>query len=63
MGVLSNIIFYKVGKRRGRRIAEGEASPVVIYETRDPQCLNYRSYCMNYGSCNGMTCEYEESHE
>jgi hypothetical protein len=59
MGLISNVVFYKVGKRRGKRIAERQGSPVVM-DSRDPECLNYESYCKNFGSCNGMACEYEE---
>lgn len=58
MGLLSHIITYKVGKRRGRRVAERDFSPVV--DSRDPECVNYKSYCLNYGSCNGMRCEYDD---
>lgn len=61
MGILSEVIAYKIGKRRGERKAErrmsSEQSPAV--GGRDPECLNYQSFCVNFGSCNGMECEYE----
>jgi hypothetical protein len=54
MGLFSNIIAYKVGKSRGKR-----ASKVVLEnDDRDPECLNYESFCKNFGSCGGQECEY-----
>lgn len=62
MGILSEVVAYKIGKRRGRRKAERQmryaGSPEV--GGRDPECLNYQSFCQNFGSCNGMACEYED---
>lgn len=56
MGLISTYIAYRVGKRRGRR------ATTVAHENdgRDPECLNFHSFCKSYGSCNGMTCEYEQ---
>ena len=25
---------------------------------RDPECLNYESFCKNFGSCDGQECDY-----
>lgn len=56
MGLLAHIITYQVGKRRGTRKAE----TTVVYKTkRDPVCINYESFCKNYGNCDGMECEHE----
>lgn len=58
MGLLSHIITYQIGKRRGRRKAE---QSTVVYEQHegDPVCVNYESFCKNYGNCDGMECEYD----
>lgn len=56
MGLFAHIITYQIGKRRGRRKAE----TVVVYAHEgDPVCVNYESFCKNYGNCDGMECEYE----
>lgn len=57
MGIFSHIITYQIGKRRGYRKAE--ENPVVINDLRDKNCTNYESFCKNFGSCDGMECEYE----
>jgi hypothetical protein len=54
MGLFTTIVAYKLGKRSGRRDSE----TVVVHDNRDPECLNYESYCKNYGSCNGQKCDY-----
>jgi hypothetical protein len=54
MGLFTTIVAYKLGKRSGRRDSE----TVVVHDDRDPECLNYESYCKNYGSCNGQKCDY-----
>lgn len=59
MGILSEIIFYKLGKRRGRIQAERNAKPIIINDKRNEECSNYWSFCHNYGSCGGMACEYD----
>lgn len=63
MGILSEVIAYKIGKRRGRRKAERQMRQAEspVFDERDPVCLNYQSFCVNFGSCNGMKCEYEDS--
>lgn len=61
MGILSEILAYQIGKRRGYRKAERRASDhggAPVCDTRDPKCLNYESFCRTYGSCDGQTCEY-----
>lgn len=56
MGLLSHIFAYQVGKRRGRQKAERN----IVYEHEgDPVCVNYESFCKNYGNCDGMECEYD----
>ena len=59
MGLLSHLVTYKFGKRRGRAAARRSASPVVLTDERDPECIHYQSFCVNFGSCNGGACEYE----
>ena len=56
MGLFSNIIAYKIGKSRGKR-----ASKVVLEnDGRDPECLDYESFCKNFGSCDGQKCDYDD---
>lgn len=59
VGILSEVIAYKFGKRRGRIKAERNYTPVVINDKRNDECVNYDSFCRSFGSCNGMACEYE----
>lgn len=59
MGILSEILAYQYGKRRGRIATERRQQPVVINDKRNDECSNYYSFCLNYGSCAGMECEYE----
>ena len=54
MGIFTNIIAYKVGKSRGKRDSE----VVFVNDSRDPECLNYESFCKNFGSCDGQECNY-----
>jgi hypothetical protein len=56
MGLLSHVVAYKVGKSRGRR----KEARSRAEDSRDPDCLNYSSFCRQYGSCDGQKCEYEE---
>lgn len=56
MGIITNIVAYKLGKRSGKR----DSDVVVVNDRRNPECLNYESYCKNYGSCNGQECDYED---
>jgi hypothetical protein len=58
MGLVSHIVTYKVGKSRGRRKAERNQPKAE--DSRDPDCLNYASFCKHFGSCDGQKCEYEE---
>ena len=51
MGLISNLIAYKVGKRSGR-------SPEAPY-AHDSQCIHY-SVCESEGGCADRACEYEE---
>ena len=61
MGILSHLIIYKLGKRRGNRRASERLQTQWAEEndTRDPECVNYGMFCMTYGSCDGQQCEYE----
>lgn len=54
MGLLSNLIAYKIGKRVGR----GE-SPEEHFSA-DPYCVHYET-CANEGGCLSQSCEYEEA--
>ena len=56
MGLITTYIAYKVGKRRGERDTE----VVYVNDSRDPECLNYESFCKNFGSCDGQECEYDD---
>jgi len=56
VGLFSVLVAYKVGRRRGRRETPPSAADV---DRRDPECLNYASFCLNFGGCNGMSCEYD----
>lgn len=58
MGLLSHVVVYKVGKSRGKRKARRDMPELP--DSRDPDCLNYASFCRQYGSCDGQKCEYEE---
>lgn len=55
MGLITNIISYKIGKRVGKRDVP---EPVVVHDGRDPECLNYERFCKSYGSCGGQDCDY-----
>lgn len=59
MGLFSAIVAYKIGKRAGRKKAERRAALDDDFGG-DPECLNFDSFCSNYGSCDGMVCEYDE---
>jgi hypothetical protein len=52
MGLISNLIAYKVGKRSGR-------SPEANKYAHDSQCIHY-SVCESEGGCADRACEYEE---
>ena len=60
MGLFSHVVAYSVGRRRGRRAAEHRAAAREHHDERDPECLNYQSFCRGYGSCDGMECEYSD---
>lgn len=55
MGLVSHVVAYKIGKRRGRREEQNSAP-----DARDVNCINFARFCENYGSCDGQVCEYEE---
>jgi hypothetical protein len=57
MGILSTILAYGIGRRRGR--SERAERGVPLIDERDADCINYESFCRNFGNCNGMECEYE----
>jgi len=57
MGLLSVLVAYKVGRRRGRREVESNAE---IVDGRNEECLNYSSFCLHFGGCNGMACEFPD---
>lgn len=60
MGLISNLIFYKVGRRVGRRRASRPRRAAQQEAGRkNPECLNYESFCRNYGNCLDLECEYE----
>ena len=50
MGLFSHFVAYSGGRRRGRRAAERRATSREHHDERDPECLNYRSFCHGYGS-------------
>lgn len=55
MGLLSNYIAYRVGKRVG-----GRESPEPF--AADPTCLHYAE-CASEGGCLGRSCEFGEISE
>jgi hypothetical protein len=57
MGLFSHVVTYKVGKSRGAK-AERKRARSQKQDTRNPDCINYQSFCKNYGSCGGQRCEY-----
>jgi len=61
VGLISNIVAYGVGRRRGRQAAERRAERDAADEFADDidreDCVNYHSFCKNYGSCDGQVCE------
>jgi hypothetical protein len=65
MGWLSHVVAYKFGKNRGRKKAERnfartiEAGPHPDVFQMSDECVNYESFCRNFGSCDGMECEYD----
>lgn len=60
MGLLSNLIAYKIGRRRGRIQARRMDAEAPEPDRRDSECLNFESFCREFGDCNGMECEYAE---
>jgi hypothetical protein len=56
MGLITNYIAYRVGKRVATRSRPAGAQHDVV--RGDPECLNYESFCKNYGSCDDMECDY-----
>jgi hypothetical protein len=59
LGIFSAIFLYKIAKRRGRRQCRREGAN-NDYDERDSECVNYASFCENFGSCDGMECEFED---
>jgi len=59
LGIFSAIFIYKIAKRCGRRQGRREGTN-NDYDERDPECINYASFCENFGSCDGMECEFED---
>lgn len=58
MGALSNLIWYKIGKRRGRRsIPRGVVELAVDH--RNEECIHYVSFCQSFGNCDGGECEFD----
>jgi hypothetical protein len=57
MGLLGTVVTYKFGKSRGAK-AERKRARSQKQDTRNPDCINYQSFCKNYGSCGGQRCEY-----
>lgn len=55
MGLFSNYISYKVGKRVG-----GRESPEPY--AHDPECIHY-SECVSDRGCLGRSCEFEEMYD
>jgi hypothetical protein len=69
MGLISNLIAYKVGKRSGRRTAERRAAREAAEESAwsgaggaidREDCVNYQSFCKNFGGCDGQVCEFDD---
>lgn len=62
MGLFSAIVAYKIGKRAGRKRAERRAEREAGADDFEghPDCINYDSFCRNYGGCDGMACEFED---
>jgi len=58
MGLFTGFLLYQAGKRRGRKAQERREARDRDDE-RDPDCVNYASFCRGFGSCDGMECEYE----
>ena len=56
MGLVTNYIAYRVGKRVATRKRPAVAQHDAVQG--DPECLNYESFCKNYGSCDNMECDY-----
>ena len=56
MGLITNYIAYRVGKRVATRRCPPRAQHDAVQG--DPDCLNYESFCKNYGSCDNMECDY-----
>lgn len=60
MGLFTGFLIYKAGKRRGRKAQERRQAR-DHYDERDPECINYGSFCRAFGGCDGMECEYEST--
>jgi hypothetical protein len=57
MGLVTNLVAYKLGKSRGKRKERNSQSEAE--DSRDPDCINYSMFCRQFGSCDGQKCEYE----
>jgi hypothetical protein len=53
MGLLGAYVVYKLGKSRGER-SSVKSTP----DLRDPDCINYSSFCEKFGNCDGQRCSY-----
>lgn len=56
MGLVTNLVAYKLGKSRGKRKERSSQSEAA--DSRDPDCINYSMFCRQFGSCDGQKCEY-----
>jgi len=65
MGVFSHLVVYGLGRRRGRKQTQRQvararsAGPHPDVFSMSEECSNYESFCKNFGSCDGMECEYD----
>jgi hypothetical protein len=60
MGFITGAIIYKLGKRRGRK----SVPPPVLNNFPNPRvynCVNYKRFCEQYGSCAGQKCEFVDA--
>lgn len=62
MGWITNYVAYRIGRRVQRsNEPRPQAQTAFIPQSFDdePECINFDSFCKNYGSCDGQVCEYE----
>jgi len=58
MGLVSTLIIYQRGKRRGLANAIRH-SDQHGRRKRNSECDNYAGFCETYGSCDGQVCSYD----